>query len=84
MRILKALLPDCALQLENGALGAYLKLKALASQMTVKGVMINLVVVLTLEDMAERAMLGIGWEDDVEQLDQGGTVGIAPRGVVLL
>ena len=41
MQVLKVLLPDDALELDDVSLGAYIKLKALASQMMVKGVMVN-------------------------------------------
>lgn len=71
MRVLKAWLPDDALQLDSAALGTYIKLKALASQMTVKGVMVN-GKVLSIEDMAERADLGDGWEMPMETLIQVG------------
>ena len=67
MLVLKALLPDDALQLSDAALGAYLKLKALASHMTVKGVFIN-GCCLTLEDMVQRAGLGDGWKACIDEL----------------
>lgn len=71
MRILKAWLPDGALQLDDASLGAFIKLKALASQMTVKGVMVN-GKVLSIEDMVERAELGPDWKVSIEQMVSAG------------
>ncbi len=71
MQVLKVLLPDDALELDDASLGAYIKLKALASQMTVKGVMVN-GSVLTMDDIAQRAGWGEGWDRAANQLIEFG------------
>ena len=71
MQVLKVLLPDDALELDDASLGAYIKLKALASQMTVKGVMVN-GTVLTLDDIAQRAGWGEAWKHAANQLVEFG------------
>ncbi len=71
MQVLKVLLPDDALELDDVSLGAYIKLKALASQMMVKGVMVN-GSVLTMEDIARRTGWGEDWKHAANQLVEFG------------